>query len=65
MDHVTSDAEHLIADFGALPDPAKREVLAELIRMSRDLDYPAMSDDELVAVADEALLEYDRRESEV
>jgi len=48
-------------DFEALPAPPKREVLAELIGMSRDLDYPAISDDELLASANEVFLTYDRR----
>ena len=61
---MTADAKHIIDDFGALPDPAKREVLAELLRMSRFLDYPGLSDDELVSTADEIFLEYDRRESD-
>lgn len=60
---MTTEAKHIIEDFGALPDPAKREVLAELIRISRHLDYPGISDDELVSAADEVFLEYDRRES--
>jgi hypothetical protein len=56
MDTVTAQARHIIEDFGALPDQEKREVLAELIRMSRHLDYPAVSDDELLAAADEIFL---------
>ena len=52
----------MIEEFEALPDPAKREVLAELIRISRDLDYPAMGGDDLLAAADEIFLDYDRRE---
>jgi hypothetical protein len=60
---VTADAKHIIDDFGALPDPAKREVLADLLRISRHLDYPAVADDELLAAADELFLAYDRRES--
>jgi hypothetical protein len=60
---VTADAKHIIEDFGALPDPAKREVLAELLRMSRYMDYPAMGDDELLSAAGDIFLEYDRRES--
>ena len=31
--------------------------------MSRHIDYPAVSDDELLAAADEIFLEYDRREA--
>ena len=59
---MTAEAKHIIDDFESLPDPAKREVLAELIRMSRYLDYPSMTDDELVSAADEIFAEYDRRE---
>lgn len=59
---MTADARHIIDDFEALPDPAKREVLAELIRLSRHLDYPAIGDDELVTAADEVFRGYDERE---
>lgn len=61
--HVTAQAKHIIEDFGALPDQEKREVLAELIRMARHLDYPAVSDDELLSAADDVFREYDRREA--
>jgi hypothetical protein len=47
-----------------LPDQEKRDVLPELIRMARHIDYPAVSDDELLAAANEVFLEYDRREAE-
>lgn len=60
---VTAQAKHIIEDFGALPDQEKREVLAELLRMSREIPYPAVSDDELLLTADEIFLEYDRREA--
>lgn len=61
---MTAAAKHLIEEFGALPEPTKREVLAELLRMSRHLDYPEMGDDELTAAADELFLAYDARENE-
>ena len=32
--------------------------------MSRYLDYPSMTDDELVSAADEIFAEYDRREQQ-
>ena len=60
---MTAQAKHIIEDFGALPDQEKREVLAELLRMSREIHYPAVSDDELLLTADEIFLEYDRREA--
>jgi len=64
MPLVTAEAKHIIEDFEALPDPAKREVLTELLRMSRDLDYPMMSNEEFLSAADEVFLDYDRRESD-
>lgn len=60
---MTAEAKHLIDEFGALPEPTKREVLAELLRMSRDLDYPQMGDDELTAAANDVFLAYDEREN--
>lgn len=59
---MTAAAKHILNDFEALPDPEKREVLAELLRIASHLDYPATSDDELVAAAEHLFLDYDRRE---
>lgn len=60
---MTAEAKHIIEDFESLPDQEKREVLTELVRISRQIDYPAASDNELIAAADEVFLEYDRREA--
>jgi hypothetical protein len=60
---MTIEAKHLIEEFGALPDLSKREVLAELLRLSHHLDYPEMSDDELTSSANEVFLRYDEREA--
>ena len=59
---MTAETKHVIEDFEALPDEAKREVLAEIIRISRDLEYPGVSEGELVSAADELFVQYDRRE---
>jgi hypothetical protein len=59
---MTAEAKHIVEDFEALPDPAKREVLAELVRISGRIDYPAMSDDELISAANDVFLGYDERE---
>jgi hypothetical protein len=61
---MTADARHVIEGFQALPDIAKREVLAELVRMTRSIDYPDISDDELASAADMVFLNYDQRETE-
>lgn len=60
---MTAEAKHLIEEFGALPDPSKREVLAQLLRLSGDFDYPQMSADELTFAANEVFRGYDERES--
>jgi hypothetical protein len=46
-----------------LPDAAKREVLAELVRISRSIDYPEISDEELVSAANDVFLAYDDEEA--
>lgn len=59
---MTADAKHIVDDFQALPDTAKREVLAELVRISGRIDYPAVSDEELISAANDVFLSYDERE---
>jgi hypothetical protein len=59
---VTADAKHVIENFESLPDQEKIEVLAEIIRLSRDIDYPDVADDELRTAADRVFVDYDRRE---
>ena len=61
---MTTAGKHIVDDFASLPDPEKREVLADLLRISRDIEYPEVPDDERVASADALLLEYNRRESD-
>jgi len=60
---VTADAKHVIENFESLPDQEKIEVLAEIIRLSRDIEYPDVTDDELRSAADSVFLDYDRREA--
>jgi hypothetical protein len=61
---MTAEAKHLVDDFRVLPDAAKREVLAELVRIAGRIDYPAIADEELLASANDVFLSYDERESE-
>jgi hypothetical protein len=61
---MTAAGEHIIHDFASLSDTEKREVLVNLLRISRTIDYPEISDEELLTSADAVFLEYDRRESE-
>ena len=60
---MTAAGKHIVDDFRTLPDEEKREVLADLLRISRDIEVPGMSDEELVAAADNIFLSYDREEA--
>lgn len=57
-------AENVIATFEQLPDPEKREVAAAILRRTAEMEFPFLSDDELVLSAEETFLELDRREAE-
>lgn len=59
---MTADAKQIIENFESLPDPEKIEVLARIIRLSRDIEYPQIGGDELRSAANDVFLEYDRRE---
>ena len=61
---MTAEAKHLLEEFGALPDPSKREVLAEILRLSRDLDFPEMTEEDLASAANDVFLGYDQREAD-
>jgi hypothetical protein len=52
---MDSDPRKILDDFSALPDEDKREVLAELLRMTRELDQPTAEQDEQLAEAEELL----------
>lgn len=60
---MTAEAKHVIENFESLPDDEKIEVLAEIIRLSRDIEYPDVADDEFRSAADSLFLDYDRREA--
>ena len=60
---MTAAGKHIVDDFESLPDAEKREVLANLLRISRSIEYPEISDEELVTSANAVFLEYDRQES--
>ena len=57
-------AENVIATFDQLLDAEKQEVAAAILRRTLRIDFPPVSDDELVLSAEETFLELDRREAE-
>lgn len=60
---MTAAGKHIVQDFESLPDSEKREVLANLLRISREIEYPAIADEDLIASADAIFADYDRREA--
>jgi hypothetical protein len=60
---MSTMAQLVLESFDCLSSPEKREVLDEIIRRSRDLDWPPLDDETIDRIADEAFLEYDLREA--
>jgi len=50
-----SDLKQILDDVTSLPEDERREVLAELLRMTRELDQPDATEDALLAAAEEVL----------
>lgn len=50
-----SDLQQILDDVTSLPEDERREVLAELLRMTRELDHPDPTEDALLAAAEEVL----------
>lgn len=59
---MTHAAKKLLDDFEALPDEARSEVVAELVRRLAFSPHDLPTDTDLVAAADQLFLELDRRE---
>jgi predicted HAD superfamily phosphohydrolase len=59
---MTAAAEHVIEDFEALPEPERRQVLAKLLQIASHMDYGPISEEELLASADELFVALDREE---
>lgn len=57
-------AENVINTFDGLPDSEKLEVAAVILRRTAEMEFPSLSDDELILSAEETFLELDRREAE-
>jgi hypothetical protein len=60
---MSTMAQLVLESIDCLSSPEKREVLDEIIRRSRDLDWPPLDDETIDRIADEAFLEYDLREA--
>jgi hypothetical protein len=55
-------AKRIVEYFEMLSDLEKREVLSQLLRAVKEIEYVPPADEELISGANAALYEYDRRE---
>lgn len=59
---MSTATQSILESFNQLPEPEKRELAAEIIRWTANLDFPPLTDKDLVATADELFLDLDRAE---
>ena len=55
---MTATGKHVLEDFESLSEVEKREVLSNLLRISRGIGDPKISQDELVGAADAIFFSY-------
>ena len=60
---MTSPVTHILESFDRLSEQERREALVALLRRAGTMDYGPLDDETLCRIADEAFLEYDRREA--
>lgn len=61
---MNTQAQQILSSFEKLPDPVKYEIALEILRRTKDLEFPPLSDDELVTTAEDLFLELDKREQQ-
>jgi len=62
---VTPEVQAILQSFEALPETDKRDLASEIVRRTLKSGQPAVSDEDLVSIAEETFLELDREESPV
>jgi hypothetical protein len=60
---MSTAVQNLINSFDRLPPGEKREAIVQILRRSRDLDFPPFSDGELIESAESVFLMLDAREA--
>jgi hypothetical protein len=59
---MSTTAQQILAAFDALAETVKFEVVFEILRRTKNFEFPLLTDDELMANAEATFLELDRRE---
>jgi hypothetical protein len=59
---MNANAQKILSSFDLLPPTAKQEVAFEILRRTREFDFPPLTDDDLIANAEAVFLELDQQE---
>jgi hypothetical protein len=60
---MTNSAKAILESFDELPDTEKRDVVRAILQRALHLDSPPLSDEDLLAQAEDLFLELDKREA--
>lgn len=59
---MNTQTQDILSSFDALPEVAKHEVALEILRRTKEFEFPPLTDEDLVASAEAVFLKLDRRE---
>ncbi len=60
---MNASVQKVLNTFDSLTKSEQREIALEILKRVTDLDFPSLSDEELVLNAEEIFLELDKREA--
>lgn len=61
---MNANAQKILSSFDLLSPAAKQEVAFEILRRTKDFNFPPLTNDDLIANAEAIFLELDQRELE-
>lgn len=59
---MSTQSQAVLTSFDALPEAGKYEVALEILRRTKELEFPLLTDNDLIANAEALFLELDQRE---
>jgi len=60
---MTASVQELLTTFDSLTEPERLEIVSEILKRVTHLDFPPLSDEDLVWNAEELFLELDKQET--
>jgi hypothetical protein len=60
---LSAPVRDLLRAFDQLTDDDQRDFFSEIMRRTRDLEWPPLDEETINRIADESFLEYDNREA--